>query len=258
MILINQSDIDYSYVLPDGTVVPGNQPSNPVQTEVIDDLFTKVKTGDKTFLTAGETSVHTVTLTNNSSTTILNPAFRDVMTPGASYVPGSVRVGGVSYPAFDPAAGFSLPAGIPPGGSVAIEYTIKADAPVTQTEVTDYGVVNYQIDDPISGPRSLTSDTNTVTVELVSASVSVVKTADRAYAVRGDVIGYTSTITNTGNTTLSGLLFHDPIPAGTTFVPGSVRVNGVSYPAYNPAVGFALPDLAPGAQVVVDFDVQVN
>ena len=43
MIINNQSNMDYSYTLPDGSVISGNQPSNIVQTEVISDLFPKVK-----------------------------------------------------------------------------------------------------------------------------------------------------------------------------------------------------------------------
>ena len=53
-------------------------------------------------------------------------------------------------------------------------------------------------------------------------------------------------------------MFKDPIPAGTTFVADSVKINGVSYPAYNPAVGFNLPDLAPDAAATIEFDVKVN
>lgn len=256
MIINNQSNADFSYTLPDGTVVQGNQPSNVVQTEVISDLFLKVKTGDKVFLRAGETSVHTVTLTNNSSTTILNPVFSDVMTAGASYVPGSVTVGGVSQPSYDPVAGFALPA-IPPMSSLVVSYTIQADSPVSTAQVDDYGRLSYSIDDPVYGPRNFNDVTNTVTVVMINGEMQIVKSADRAYAVTGDTIHYTSVVSNPGNVTLSGLVFRDPIPAGTAFVPGSVRINGVAQPALDPAVGFVLADLAPGASTTVEFDVTV-
>ena len=257
MIINNQSNVDYSYVLPDGTVVTGNQPSNIVQTEVISDLFTKVKTGDKVFLRGGESSVHTVVLTNNSSTTILNPFFSDTMTAGASYVAGSVTVNGVSQPSYDPVAGFAL-ADIPPAGSATISYTIIADNPITSQSVDDNGNVGYSINDPISGPRTFQDTTNTVTVVMISGEIIVFKSADRAYAVRGDTVHYTSTVTNTGNINETSLVFRDPIPAGTSFVVNSVKINGVNQPGLDPAVGFSIPDLAPGASNTVEFDVTVN
>lgn len=69
---------------------------------------------------------------------------------------------------------------------------------------------------------------------------------------------YTTVITNTGSLLKIDLVFTDPIPAGTTFVAGSVKINSVSYPAYNPQTGFDLPDLAVGEAVTVEFDVKVN
>lgn len=257
MIIYNQSNTDFSYTLPDGTVVTGNQPSNIVQTELFSALFTKVKTGDKTFLRAGETSVHTVVLTNNSTLTVQNPFFTDSMTAGASIVPGSVTVNGVSQPSYDPVAGFAL-ADIPPSGVATVTYTIVADNPITAQQVDDFGTVAYTVTDPVSGPRNFTDQTNTVSVIMIVGTIILVKSADRAFAVSGDVIRYTSVATNTGNVTETGLFFRDPIPAGTTFVPGSVTVNGVSQPAADPVTGFALADLAPGQSVTVAFDVSVN
>ncbi|MDE6372424.1 MAG: DUF11 domain-containing protein, partial [Clostridia bacterium] len=85
-----------------------------------------------------------------------------------------------------------------------------------------------------------------------------VKSVDKAYAVKGDNLHYTSVITNTGTLEKTDLVFSDPIPAGTTFVPGSVKINNVAYPTYNPQTGFDLPDLAVGNAVTVEFDVTVN
>ncbi|NUO48274.1 MAG: DUF11 domain-containing protein [Polyangiaceae bacterium] len=42
--------------------------------------------------------------------------------------------------------------------------------------------------------------------------------------VTGDVIEYTITLTNTGNDAAVDLILDDPIPAGTTYVPGSIEI----------------------------------
>ena len=88
--------------------------------------------------------------------------------------------------------------------------------------------------------------------------MTVVKSVDKGLAIKGDNLHYTSVVTNTGTINKTDIVFNDPIPAGTTFVADSVKINGVSYPAYNPAVGFNLPDLAPGAAASIEFDVKVN
>ena len=88
--------------------------------------------------------------------------------------------------------------------------------------------------------------------------MSNVKSVDKAFAVKGDVLTYTSVITNTGSIPVTDVIFKDEIPAGTTFVNGSVTINGVSFPAYDPQTGFFAANLTPQASVTVTFKVQVN
>ncbi len=257
MIIPNQSKIAFNYVLPDGQTIAAEADSNVVTTEILTYSVPKVKSGDKTFLQEGETSLHSVVITNNSQTQLFNLEFKDTMTDGATYVAGSVTVNGVSQPGYDPVAGFALP-DLDPGQSVTVAYTIKADDPLTQSPVTDYATLNYSVTDPIRGNVDFSENTNTVSVEIVSNRISNVKRVDKQYAVKGDTLHYTSVITNTGSLLKSQLVFTDAIPAGTTFTDGSVKINGTAFPAYDPQTGFPLPDLPAGDSVTVEFDVTVN
>jgi len=257
MIIPNQSNIAFNYVLPDGQTIPAEVDSNVVTTEILTYSVPKVKSSDKTFIQEGETAQHTVVITNNSQTQLFNLIFKDTMSPGATYETGSVTVNGVSQPSYDPVAGFPLPA-LDPGQAVTVGYTIRANNPMTQTPVTDFATLNYTVNDPIRGNVNFSENTNTVSIDIVSNRISVVKSVDKAYAVKGDNLHYTTVITNTGTLLKNALVFTDPIPAGTTFVAGSVRINGAAYPAYNPQSGFSLPDLPAGASVTVEFDVTVN
>ncbi|MDE5990718.1 MAG: DUF11 domain-containing protein [Clostridia bacterium] len=257
MIISNKSNIAFNYVLPDGQTLPAELDSNTVTTEILTYSVPKVKTGDKTFLQEGETSQHSVVITNNSQTQLFNLVFKDTMTNGATYVAGSVTVNGVSQPTYDPIAGFALPA-LDPGQAATVTYTIHANNPMTQTPVTNNATLNYTVVDPSRGNVNFSENTNTVSVEIISNRLTNVKSVDKAFAVKGDTLHYTSTITNTGTLAKTDLVFTDPIPVGTTFTAGSVKINGVTYPAYNPQTGFDLPDLAVGAAVTVEFDVKVN
>lgn len=257
MIIPNQSNIAFNYVLPDGQTIAAELDSNVVTTEILTYSVPKLKTGDKTFLQEGETSQHTVVITNNSQTQLFNLVFKDTMSSGATYVAGSVTVNGTSQPAYDPVAGFPLPS-LNPGQAVTVTYTIQANNPMTQTPVTNYATLNYTVDDPVRGNVNFSENTNTVSVQIISNRITNVKSVDKAYAVKNDNLHYTSVMTNTGSLLKSDLVFTDEIPADTTFVAGSVRINGTPFPAYNPQTGFALPDLPVGDAVTVEFDVKVD
>lgn len=87
--------------------------------------------------------------------------------------------------------------------------------------------------------------------------LSVVKTTDKTTAVRGDILTYTSVVTDSGSLPLENLIFSDEIPAGTAFVPDSVRIDGLPQPGADPSSGFPLPNLLPNQSVIVVFQVQV-
>lgn len=257
MIIPNQSNITFNYVLPDGQTIAAELDSNIVNTEILTYSVPKVKSSDKTFMQEGETAQHTVVITNNSQTQLFNLVWKDTMSDGATYVAGSVTVNGVSQPSYDPVAGFPLP-DLAVGQAVTVGYTIQANNPMTQTPVTNFASLEYTVNDPIRGNVTFNENTNTVSVDILSNRITIVKSVDKAYAVRGDILHYTTVITNTGTLLKSSIVFTDPIPVGTSFVAGSVRINGISYPAYNPQTGFALADLASGESVTIEFNVEVN
>lgn len=257
MIIPNQSNISFNYVLPDGQTVAAELDSNIVNTEILTYSVPKIKSADKTFLQEGETAQHTVVITNNSQTQLFDLMFKDAMSDGATHVAGSVTVNGVPQPTYDPVAGFPLPA-LNAGQAVTVGYTILANNPVTQTPVTNFATLDYTVNDPARGNVDFSENTNTVSVDIVSNRMTVVKSVDKSYAVAGDNLHYTTVVTNTGTLLKSDLVFTDPVPAGTSFVAGSVKVDGAAFPAYDPQTGFSLPDLPAGASVTVEFDVKVN
>lgn len=99
----------------------------------------------------------------------------------ATHVSCSVFVNGISYPGYDIIAGFSLP-DLDPVQNNTVSYTVIADNPKTESIVNNFGTIQYSVNDPISGPRSLTENTNTI-FAVVSTRLTVQKSVDKTYAL---------------------------------------------------------------------------
>lgn len=88
--------------------------------------------------------------------------------------------------------------------------------------------------------------------------LSTVKQVDKAATVVGDTLTYTIRLDNTtGTADATNLVFTDAAPAGTSFVPGSLLVDGVAN-AGNPTTGAVVGTVAAGAVKVIKFSVVVN
>ena len=90
---------------------------------------------------------------------------------------------------------------------------------------------------------------------------SAVKTVDKGQALLGDVLSYTIRLTNTGTLTANGSLLSDPLPAGVSFVAGSLSSAGGSGSAiYDNVLKRVIwnGSLAPGQTLQVQFRAQVN
>lgn len=252
MTVTNFSNVQFTYTLPDGSSQTETRESNIVTTEILTYSFTKVKSSNKTFLQEGEIATQTIVLTNNSLYNLSNLFFTDTLSSGASHVLGSVIVNGVAQPTYDIVAGFNLD-DMAPNAVTTINYNIQADNPLTQATFNNFGTLAYT-----AANTKLTENTNTVELAVVSNRLTIIKAVDKEVAIKGDTLHYTSTVTNTGTLAKTNLIFTDQIPTGTTFIAGSVKIDGVTQAAYNPAAGFPLPNLAVNASTVVEFDVVVN
>lgn len=257
MIISNKSNITYDEVMPDGETSHVNAESNTVNTEILSDAISKVIRSDKTYVREGETVRNTVTVTNNSTTKLFDNFFTIPKPFGESYVAGNVKINGIAQPNYDPVTGFFLP-DLNPGESVTIEYDLKVNSPCTSKSLTDSATLNYKVNDPARGNVSYSENTDSLSIAVVSDKISVVKSVDKSFAVKGELLHYTITITNTGNIAKTAAVFRDPIPVGTTFVSNSIKINGTGYSVYDPEIGFALRSLAPGEVLTVEFDVKVN
>lgn len=101
-------------------------------------------------------------------------------------------------------------------------------------------------------------ESNIVETEILSYSVSKIINCDKNACRQGEKFCSTITITNNSQTKLYNNFFSVPQPNGANFVEGSVKINGVAYPDYDPIKGFVLPDLAPNELVIIEYELKAN
>ena len=235
MKISNKLNITYNVKLPTGEKSLRIAESNAVDTEILSYAVSKTISSDKTTIKEGEKVHITVTITNNSAAKLFDNFFTIQPPNGASFVEGSVKVNGIVCPDFDP-----------------------VDNQVITKPITHFATLKYSVNDQIRGNVSYAENTDIISLDVIRDKIEIAKSVDKSIAVRGEKLHYTISITNISSTAKSDLLFQDPIPSGTRFVAGSVMINGVGYPVYNPNTGFTISSLAPNEVLIIEFDVKVN
>lgn len=255
----NTSVATFRYQIdPSGTVYTGSSTSNTVSTNVVKAQVNAVKNVDKTIATVGDDLTYTITLTNTGNVAANDIIFTDIPATGASFKAGTVIVNGVAQSSYNPVVGFSVPS-IPTGSVATIQFKVTVVSVPTTNTIINTATASYSyLVDPKQPPYNSTTISNPVTTNIALGKLEVNKVVDKAYATIGDKLTYTITMKNVGNINATNVQFLDPTPSYTLFVTGSVTVNGLKYPAYNPEVGFNIGTIIPGQTMTVTYQVQIK
>ncbi|WP_252234457.1 hypothetical protein [Clostridium sp. ZS1] len=259
-VVLNYAVGTFSYKIdPNAQDYSKSSRSNTVSTIITTPKLTATKTVDKLYATLQDTLNYSILVKNEGNATISQLFFADFLSNGAIFKAGTVTIDGVSYPNYDPIAGFNLPNSLLAGNTSLVSFQAIVTTLPSPPQVTNYAVVNgvYQIE-PQGPTYPITATSNTVTTNINLGTLSNTKTVDKMYAKVNDTVTYTSTITNTGNINATNLFFTDPLQAELAYMSGTVSINGVVYPALDPTIGFELSNLAPGQTVTVAFDAKIN
>ncbi|EEM70639.1 hypothetical protein bthur0009_33920 [Bacillus thuringiensis serovar andalousiensis BGSC 4AW1] len=255
----NQGSATFNYqtdpTLPPVTKTETTPETNtPIQTEVI----SPTKTANLTFAEIGNTVTYTITFTNQGTIPATNVTITDALPPGTSFVTNSVTVNNVTQPGASPVTGI-LVSTVNPGETVTVIFQIQINAIPPSGKIENTASVTYTSQpNPNEPPITTTETTPTVTIPVRTANLNPQKTVDREFASIGDTLTYTINLQNTGNIPATNVIITDSIPTGTTFILGSVTVNGIPQPNLNLETGIPVGTLNPRQIVTVTFEVQVT
>lgn len=241
----------YTFVVPDGRTVSGSSSSNTLTLPVTLPSVSVTKTASLADIAVGENLLYTSVISNTGAGPVSGVVLSDALPAGTSFVSGSITVNGTARTGVDPGTGIPLGT-IPSGSSVTVSFLANVNSLPSPAQLVNRSSVSYS-----SGVFTATAQSNSVTTPVYQAAVTLVKTASPATAMVGGFVVYTLNVQNTGNIPVT-LNVTDTIPAATTYVPGSVTVNGVSVPAASPVTGIGLGIINPGIAAVITFQVTVN
>ncbi|QHW34647.1 DUF11 domain-containing protein [Paenibacillus rhizovicinus] len=235
----------------------GTSMSNTVTTPVYNPILGVVKSASTSNATVGDTITYSLDVTNTGNLAATVTIF-DTLPTGADFVPNSVTVGGVPQPGADPTTGIPI-GSVPPGSTVNVIITLQVtvDALPSPQQLANQATANYSFSPPDGRTLTGTVLSNTVVIPVSAPNVSVVKSTNAIDAVSGDTITYTIVVTNNGIEPVNNVQMVDPIPAGVSFIAGSVVVNNVSRPLDSPNSGISVGTIAAGGVSTITFQVLV-
>lgn len=116
------------------------------------------------------------------------------------------------------------------GNSVSLnaDSVVKAIVVITSSSASmagDTGTLTVTATSTFSGGTTATAN---FTTTVQAAVITVTKTSTPSNPLPGDTVTYTISYSNDGTASGYVLLASDPIPSGTTFVPGSIKLNSVT------------------------------
>ncbi|MDG1591917.1 DUF11 domain-containing protein, partial [Bacillus cereus] len=256
--VVNGASIDYKFMTgPNLPLVSRNTTSNSVSTQINSGEIVAIKSVDKTFATIGDTISYTITLSNPGNVTSQNIIFTDTLPDGTTFISGTLTNDSGTQQIGNPSNGIQI-GNINPNGTAVITLNVLVTNIPSINPISNFSSVQFaHVVDPSQPAVTQTNVSNAVSTTINSAILTTQKSVDKSIISVGDTITYTTTITNTGNTTATNITFTSAIPANTTFIPNSVKINGVQQSGAQPALGVTIPNIAPGETVTVTFQANV-
>ena len=255
----NTARIDYTFIAdPTAPIISRTITSNPAFTQISDATILSLKAVNAPQATTGDILTYTITLENTGNIPAANLIFSDTIPQDTTFVENSFTLNGTAILDANPNVGVTLPT-LAANDTHLISFQILINDSFSRESITNQSNTTYTIQpDPGQPPITETSTSNIVITNFVQAQLTITKTSNPTTVDIGGTILYISEVKNIGNVDAINIVFTDSIPAGTTFVPDSVTINGVLQPGLNPENGIPIGTIPANSSKTILFQVQTN
>ena len=220
--------------------------SNETETEFNKPVINSEKIANKTAVVAGEKLTYTIKVTNTGKADG-TATVKDEVPTGTEFVKGSIKVNGVEKAELT---------------EKDLKEGIKVDVPKASTNGAGTATVSFEVivKEGTTGMLTNKATVNEIpTDEVKTPVITFSKKAEQSTVKAGEKILYTITLVNSSE--VSGkVIVKDEAPENTTFVEGSIKVNGVEKAELteeNLKNGIEV-EVKENSEVTVTFEVTVN
>ncbi|MFS0869455.1 hypothetical protein [Paenibacillus xylanilyticus] len=248
--LLNQALVNYEFITPEGRTVTGRELSNTVEVTLTSSRLEVALQTDHILTFSGDIVMYSIVVNNPGFLIATGTRVTVALSPGLVFIPASVIVNGMFAPQMTPDSGIEI-GDIEPGSSVRIQYRVQVVAVRDAESIPTQAVLEY-----ISAGGEETVYSNEVTLEVIQPLISIYKRVLPVNASAGDIVRYDITISNESNYAVDAKV-SDSLPAGMTFVEGSLGWNGVKRPGANPVKGFNLGTLTARSVINIQFEAKI-
>lgn len=253
----NTAETTYSFqTLPGGPEISGFSEVS-LDTAIYVPQFEISKSASVAAARVGDTVTYRIQIANVGNLATAGGKLTDPLDPSVMFIAGSVETNGAADPLAIPQTGIPLPA-IPAGQSIIVSYQATVLTLPNPPQVVNQATASVPFVTPGGNRTTLLLTSNLAIVSIYTTGLQLTKAADRSTTRIGETITYTITATNSGTVINQNVTVSDLIPDGSSFIGGSVTLNGVNVTDGDPVIGIAAGSLQPMASTVVTFQVMVN
>ncbi len=228
------------------TAYVNEKSSNETETEFNKPVINSEKVADKTAVVAGEKLTYTIKVTNTGKADG-TATVKDEVPTGTEFVEGSIAING------------SIKSSLT---EKDLKEGIEVDVPKTNENEAGTATVSFEVivKEGTTGMLTNRATVNEIPTEEVKTPVIIFfKNAEQSTVKAGEKILYTITLVNSSE--VSGkVIVKDEAPENTTFVEGSIKINGVEKAELteeNLKNGIEV-EVKENSEVTVTFEVTVN
>lgn len=252
--IINISNLTSNYTMPDDTKKNYQTQSNESATENMTTSFLKEKSTASSYGAPKDEILQTLKLINNSEYPITVTNIKETISSGGTFKAGSLIIGGVAKSDADITKGVALDNPINAGENITITYLLVINESPATDIINTISDISYTVNEDLN----FTEKTMVVSIEISDNKITIVKTSNKSAVIKGDKLMFQNVITNNGRYLNTDIFFKDDIPAETSFVENSVKINSELKEGLDPTVGFKLQDMNAGDEITVTFEVEVK
>ena len=216
---------------------------------------------DKKYSDVYTTLTYYIPIENLGNVTASSILFIDTIPTNTTFISNSFTQDGITIPGSPAPPGITLN-NIGPGILSTVSFQVVVVTLPSTSLISNSATCRFSYVINPSQIPNLTrlgyTTSNIVTTTILNARLLSRNHVNTLYVTIGNVVTYTITLTNNGNTTANNIFFSDTLPCGSTLVPGTFTQNGTVILGSPEPPGISLFPIAPGSTTTVAFQVTVS